>query len=154
MTGDPKVINGLQKALGLETTAALHHKAQGEVLKRHGYKKLAKYFKKESHEQRDHQHRMMKRLAKLDQIPNAFDHDEMEVTPDCIQAIKNALHLERKTSDHYTKAMGDAMDAGDTTSHWWMDRNKRHSERNQARYESWLRHYEDLGPNNFHQEMR
>ncbi|MGA7830354.1 MAG: bacterioferritin [Terracidiphilus sp.] len=70
MTGNPKVIEQLNRALREELTAINQYFLHAEMCENWGYEKLSKFIKKQSIDEMKHAETIMERILFLDGTPN------------------------------------------------------------------------------------
>src|ERR1700720_2193975 len=109
MQGDARVVEYLNKALRHELTAVNQYWLHYRLLDNWGYKSLAKQWRKESIEEREHADKLVERIIFLDGFPNMQVLDPLHIGQtvkevlDCDLAAEisaRALYQEASTYSH------------------------------------------------------
>jgi bacterioferritin (cytochrome b1) len=147
----PDVEQLLQAAVAAHLAAVEQFTGQYQHLKRWGYKSLAQSMHKESRVERDHWKELLKRLEFFD-IAADYGHPQPDwPRHDIAGMIRADLAMEERAADIERRGIEAAYGATDPGSSEVFRSLLKGSEKAIARFEGWLKLYEDLTPANFKQ---
>src|SRR6201991_2086168 len=101
MKGDPRVIDGLNRALTVELTAINQYFVQAKMCKNWGFDKLAKKHYVESIGEMKHAEKLIDRILFLEGVPEIARYDVIRVGTDVKEQFENDLKLELGGVKHY-----------------------------------------------------
>jgi len=104
MKGDPKVIDYLNRGLRSELTAVSQYWLHYRLLDDWGYKQLAKQWRKESIEEREHADRFVTRIIFLDGFPNLQVLDPLRIGQNIKEILECDLAAEIEARALYLEA--------------------------------------------------
>jgi len=116
MKGKPEVITVLNEMLQEELCAINQYMIHAEMCENWGYKKLARYIKKQSIGEMKHAEALMERILFLEGLPNVNNTLKVHVGKDVPQQIENDLTLEKGAVAAYNSAIDTCRKAGDNAS--------------------------------------
>jgi bacterioferritin len=116
MKGNDKVLGYLQECLTAELTAINQYFLHAEMMENWGYKRLAKFTKKESIEEMRHAEKLLERMLYLDGSPNMTKLFDLRIGQNVKDQITNDLALEYEAVPRLNKAVAAAVEAGDNGS--------------------------------------
>lgn len=101
MKGDPRIIDGLNRALTVELTAINQYFCQAKMCKNWGFDKLGKKHYHESIGEMKHAEKIIDRILFLDGVPEIARYDVIRVGTDVKEQFENDLALEMGGVKHY-----------------------------------------------------
>lgn len=116
MKGNEKVLGFLQECLTAELTAINQYFLHAEMMENWGYKRLAKFTKKESIEEMQHAEKLLERMLYLEGSPNMTRLFDLRIGQSVKDQIANDLALEYEAVPRLNKAVAAAVEAGDNGS--------------------------------------
>jgi bacterioferritin len=116
MKGNEKVLGYLQECLTAELTAINQYFLHAEMMENWGYKRLAKFTKKESIEEMQHAEKLLERMLYLEGSPNMTKLFDLRIGQSVKDQIANDLALEYEAVPRLNKAVAAAVEAGDNGS--------------------------------------
>jgi bacterioferritin len=112
MTGNPKVIEQLNRALREELTAINQYFLHAEMCENWGYEKLSRYIKKQSIDEMKHAETIIERILFLDGSPS-MEPLALSVGSTVKEMIKSDLNLEIAAVAMYNEAVQIALENKD-----------------------------------------
>jgi bacterioferritin len=103
MKGDPRVIDGLNRALTVELTAINQYFIQAKMAKNWGLMKLAKKQYEESIGEMKHADKIIERILFLEGVPEIARYDVIRVGENVKEQFENDLALEKGGVNHYNQ---------------------------------------------------
>lgn len=101
MKGDPRIIDGLNRALTVELTAINQYFCQAKMCKNWGFEKLGKKHYHESLGEMKHAEKIIDRILFLDGVPEIARYDVIRVGTDVKEQFEYDLALEMGGVNHY-----------------------------------------------------
>jgi bacterioferritin len=145
MQGNPKVIAKLQEALKEELTAINQYFLHAEMCESWGYKKLAKFIKKQSIDEMKHAEDLIERILFLDGSPNLTEPMQLNVGQNVKAQLENDLKLEIGAVGMYNEAVRLARDEGDNASRELFERLLRDEEQHVDWLEAQVHQVNEVG---------
>lgn len=105
MKGKSEVVNILNEMLQEELCAINQYMIHAEMCENWGYKKLARYIKKQSIGEMKHAESLMERILFLEGVPDVNNMPKVKVGKDVPQQIENDLALEKGAVGSYNRAI-------------------------------------------------
>ncbi len=116
MQGNPNVIAQLQMALKEELTAINQYFLHAEMCENWGYKKLAKFIKKQSIDEMKHAEEIIERILFLDGTPSLTELMQLNIGQNVKAQLENDYKLEVNAVGMYNRAVKVARDEADNAS--------------------------------------
>jgi bacterioferritin len=145
MQGNPKVIAKLQEALKEELTAINQYFMHAEMCENWGYKKLAKFIKKQSIDEMKHAEELIERILFLDGSPNLTELMHLNIGQNVKAQLENDLKLEVNAVGMYNEAVKLARDEGDNASRELFERLLRDEEQHADWLETQVHQINEVG---------
>ena len=145
MQGNPKVIAKLQEALKEELTAINQYFMHAEMCENWGYKKLAKFIKKQSIDEMKHAEELIERILFLDGSPNLTELMHLNIGQNVKSQLENDLKLEVNAVAMYNEAVKLARDEADNASRELFERLLRDEEQHVDWLETQVHQINEVG---------
>ncbi len=117
MTGQPAILDALNRALTIELTAINQYFCQSKMCKNWGLMKLAAKHYEESMGEMKHADKLIDRILFLDGVPEIARYDVIRVGDDVKQQFENDLALETSGVKAYNELVNQAIQARDNGTH-------------------------------------
>ncbi len=105
MTGDPQVLDALNRGLTIELTAINQYFCQARMCDNWGLHKLGKKHYEESISEMKHADAILQRILFLEGVPEIARYDVIRVGVDVKEQLQNDLKLELAGVQHYNAAI-------------------------------------------------
>jgi bacterioferritin len=105
MTGDPQVLEALNRGLTIELTAINQYFCQARMCENWGFAKLGKKHYEESIDEMKHADAIIKRILFLEGAPEIARYDVIRVGTDVKEQLENDLKMELAGVQHYNAAI-------------------------------------------------
>jgi bacterioferritin len=145
MQGNPKVIAKLQEALKEELTAINQYFLHAEMCENWGYKKLAKFIKKQSIDEMKHAEELIERILFLDGTPSLTELMQLNIGQNVKSQLENDLKLEVNAVRMYNEAAKLARDEADNASRELFERLLRDEEQHVDWLEAQVHQINEVG---------
>jgi bacterioferritin len=117
MTGNPMIIDALNRALTIELTAINQYFCQSKMCKNWGFMKLAAKHWEESMGEMKHADKIIERVLFLDGVPEIARYDVIRVGTNVQEQFENDLKLETSGVAAYNELVNLAIQLKDNGTH-------------------------------------
>jgi len=117
MTGNPMIIDALNRALTIELTAINQYFCQSKMCKNWGFMKLAAKHWEESMGEMKHADKIIERVLFLDGVPDIARYDVIRVGTNVQEQFENDLKLETSGVAAYNELVNLAIQLKDNGTH-------------------------------------
>lgn len=153
MKGDDRILDALNWALTIELTAINQYFCQAKMCKNWGLERLARKHYVESIGEMKHAEKIIDRILFLEGVPEIARYDVIRVGTDVKEQFENDLALETKGVQHYNSAIALATELKDSGTRELMAEILVDSEEHVDWLETQLHLIEQVGLQNYLQEM-